>query len=358
MNFRKFDELSTSVGGIGSQQSYSSVNAYDILAEISHVIDIVIQRNLSGDMIIDAIERMTAERKIEIKGIGTNRICIKLLADTRDLLNRMSFTDNTMPVVVKIPYNLSTGGKDNLREEFAYFYTKNLHVKNPDLISADRLSKLLPVTKKYDDYGFILIQEEIIPIENSEIVLAEIKNGNFSDASKASAVISAVVSNEALHLQMYDLVNYLDELFVIADLNVLFSRFNFGFKQIGNHHYLTVLDLGYALPKMFPRFEPKCPRCGQKLRYVNIADDYYNGGGLARKEKIKNKLISQGGFYSCKNENCSNSDINGNIVSSGGTDPFMKKDMDVFEQYAADVRTGYLYAERAEEVSDDLMRIF
>ena len=125
MNFGNLNNLN---GGAGAGNSFNvgRYNAQDVLNEIHNMISHVIMTNAPGDLIISALDRMEVEKKIKIIGIGTNRLCIKIVADMRDVLNRIGYPDSNVSTVIKIPYNLSTGGKDNLREAFAFEYTRRI----------------------------------------------------------------------------------------------------------------------------------------------------------------------------------------------------------------------------------------
>ena len=117
--------------------------------------------------------------------------------------------------------------------------------------------------------------------------------------------------------QMKSLMSAMDHYFVLNDLNILFSRFNFGFKKLGSEDYLTILDLGHVLPKIYPETYPICPHCGQFLSYITIADDFYQNADDAFKSRLKAHLILAGA-YSCKNKFCN--------ANGKGNDPYIEED--------------------------------
>ena len=300
--------------------------AESILDEIVAVVNASIDNGQSGIYILNHLNKMVEEGKITLFGNGSNRRVYTVNADMKNVLNRIGFPDNTIDTVICVPFNVHSGSKDNLREAFApeFIHTEANYV-NPNDNDAQVLKSLIPLGRIYDyPTGNVIVQEKIIPIEQDDEVIALINsNPGLYGNDVGSAVLKVITSSEKWMKQMYHLMKALDKYFVIADLNILYSRFNFGFKYVNGEKYLTVLDLGYVLPRYFEDMMPKCPSCGEPLHYVNIAEEFFNADD-ARKERLK-MMLNMGGLYSCKNLEC---DHNGK-----GGDPFLVEDMKVFEEY-------------------------
>lgn len=323
--------------------------ARQILDEIVGIINYSTDNGLSGIYILNELDRMIAEGKINLFGNGSNRRVYTVNADMREVLNQVGFPDNTIETVICVPFNAHSGSKDNLREAFApeYIYQEANYVNNNDK-DAQVLKAILPLGRVYDyPTGNVIIQEKITPIEHDDEVQALLKtNPGLYSKDLGSAVLKVIASSQKWMTQMYHLMRAMDKYFVIADLNILFSRFNFGFKYVGGEKYLTILDLGYVLPKYFEDFVPRCPSCGEPLHYVNIAEPYFNDKE-DRRERLR-MMLNMGGLYSCKNENCGH--------NGKGGDPFSVEDMRVFEEYKR--RCIAFFMDNPYRTDERLMEIF
>lgn len=303
-----------------------------ILMEIKNHLSYMIDHSLPGKYIIQVLDRMVTEGKISYAGHGSNRKVIKINRPMTMVLNRVGFTNVNGGVVVKIPFNILGGGKDNLREEVAVEHIKKLALRpgvSQDIIN---LSRLLFECKIYDpEHGHILIEEEIVPIERTSLVtkLMERNPMQYNEHNIGDAVLEVVSNDSNLVNQMRQLMRGMDEAFVMSDLNILYSKFNFGFKNVNGKYYLTIIDLGTVLPKVFPNLVPVCPSCGKPLSYINIFEPFYNENE-ARKLRLQTRLISSG-YYSCKSPDCT---YNGTV---GERDPYMVEDIMVFDKYRENV---------------------
>ena len=102
--------------------NYSRFVAEDILDEVSYYVQFMIDNNAPGDYLISQLMRMETEGKIQIVGHGTNRKVLKINADMRNTLNRIGFVNASLPVLVKVPFNIYSGRMDNIREAFAWYF--------------------------------------------------------------------------------------------------------------------------------------------------------------------------------------------------------------------------------------------
>lgn len=324
-------------------------SAEQILDEIVETINYSSANGLSGIYILNKLENMIKEGKLELFGNGSNRRVYTVNADMRTVLNKIGFPDNTVDTVICVPFNVHSGAKDNLRESFApeFIHQEANYVSNHDN-DAQVLKSLIPIGRIYDyPAGNIIVQEKITPIEHDEEVQALIKsNPGMYTTDIGSAVLKVITSSEKWMTQLYNLIRAMDKYFVMADLNILFSRFNFGFKYINGEKYLTILDLGYVLPRFFEDFVPRCPSCGNKLSYVNIAEEFFNKEE-GRRERLK-MMLNMGGLYSCKNDACHHNGAN--------SDPYCVEDMRVFEEYRR--RCVAYFMDNPYEVSELMMEVF
>ena len=130
-------------------------------------------------------------------------------------------------------------------------------------------------------------------------------NGEYHDEygnpKRASYLAKYLTTNSAAVAQLQKIIFTLDKYFVMADINPLYSPCNYGFKRMPNgEEILTILDLGYVLPK--ERSEPTCPKCGVALKYVIPTEDLVTQTGQAGTQLARKLLIN--GLYSCKNNSC------------------------------------------------------
>lgn len=320
--------------------TYSPNNAKDIMDEILSNLAYMVDNNLPGIYILKVLDRMEFEKKISFVGDGSNRIAIEINADMRPILNDIGFLNSNMNVVVKVPFNVFTGSKDNRREEVIFDYMQRIAFPYGKSGESDAISlaALVPESHAYDIANAqLLVQEELIPIERSDLVMNLLRTNNmeYTEENLGDAVLAIIKNDKNLFDQMNFIMNTMDKYFVMADLNIMKSRFNFGFKmamdQYGNKRaYLAPLDLGYALPRIFPDLLPKCPECGRELHYVHIGCDMYNASE-ERKKRLNPRLMLNG-LYSCMNEACT---YNG---TTGDRDPYTVDDMQIFHMYESAVR--------------------
>lgn len=318
--------------------NYSRFVAEDILDEVSYYVQFMIDNNAPGDYLISQLQRMESEGKIQIVGHGTNRKVLKINADMRNTLNRIGFVNASLPVVVKVPFNIYSGRMDNIREAFAWYFMqkeRSSYLRDPEAQKdVDDLAEWIPQGVIYDEpFGFALIHEEVTPIEMSDIVTEELekKGLKYNPRNVAQTVVDLYENNEVVKAQMRRLLYLIDKFFIVKDINPLYSIFNFGVKRFaGGKDFIVPLDLGYALPRLSRNLSPHCPYCGEVLSHVAYYEDFTTSDE-ARKNRIHERL-HMGGLYSCKNLNCT---ANG---STGDRDPFYMNDSEVFNNYLEETR--------------------
>ena len=303
-------------------QNYNKASAEEILDTVLYHLEYMISNNIAGFYILEQLKALEDAGYIEFAGDGSNRRFFKVNADMRNVLNRKGFFNSGASVVCGIPINFVNGTKDNRREILAPEYMKFVIASpNPDE-NAQYLQAIIPEAVAYDTNANIIIQEEVTPIEKSEVVL-DLYNNNPEKykGNIGSAVLDAFYTHPELMAQLDKLMTAMDQYFVMCDLNIVFSRFNFGFKRLNGIDYLTVLDLGGVLPRVAENAMPKCKSCNYKLSYVNIGEPFYNED-KGRRERLYMGL-STTGLYTCKNPYC----------HGEGSDPEVIDDMKVFEEY-------------------------
>lgn len=313
-------------------------SAESILDEIAYYVNYMIDNNAPGDFLIMQLQNLEREGKIQIVGHGTNRKVLKINADMRNVLNRIGFLDASCPVVVKVPFNIYSGRMDNIREAFAWYYMQKqrsfMITNTQDQKEASDLADWIPEGRIYDiPTGFILIHEEVTPIEMSSIVRDELdaKGLRFTPQNVASTVAKLYEENDVVKAQMKRLLYLLDKYFIMKDINPLYSLFNFGIRQYSNgKEFIVPLDLGYALPRINNNLSPHCPYCDEVLSHVAYCEEFVLSDE-ARKNRTFERL-HMGGLYSCKNLNCT---ANGSV---GDRDPFMMSDAEVFATYLQEMR--------------------
>jgi hypothetical protein len=311
------------------RQRYNSAPAEQILNTIWYDEDDMIKNNTAGFFMLEKLKELENSGFIRFAGDGSNRRFFEINSDMRGVLNRSGFYDSNVPVVCGIPINIVNGTKDNNREILAPKYIDMVCASANATDESRYLQLVLPKAVAYDDSNYIIMQEKVTPIEQSAIV-QELYNSNPEKykGNVGSAVLDAFYTYPELMAQLDKLMQAMDKYFVMCDLNIIFSRFNFGFKNIGGAEYLTVLDLGGVIPRVVEDLVPKCPHCGTDLHYVNIAEDFFNADKF-RRERLYMALTSSG-LYSCKSSYCHGEKI----------DPETVDDIVVFEGYRKNLIRG------------------
>lgn len=308
---------------------FNSAPADQILNTIWYDEDDMIKNNTAGFFMLEKLKELENAGFIRFVGDGSNRRFFSVNSDMRAVLNRAGFYDSTVPVVCGIPINIVNGTKDNNREILAPRYIDMVCASASVTEEAKYLQMVLPKAVGYDEDSYIILQEEVTPIEKSSIVL-DLYNSNPEKykGNIGSAVLDAFYTYPELMSQLDYLMKCMDQYFIMCDLNIIFSRFNFGFKNIGGTEYLTILDLGGVIPRVNEDSVPKCPHCGGKLHYVNIAEKFYNED-KHRRERLY-MALSTSGLYSCKSEICHGPNM----------DPETVDDITVYEGYRRNLIRG------------------
>ena len=279
-----------------------------VLAEIDQAIKDTIQYT-SVSKITATLDRLRQAGDIVDVGTGTNRRIIQLSDryDLSQLKARYAPTLANKAVVFKIPFKVQEGRVDNLREAFITQSTYRLHISNPDF---KYLLQTLPESYMLKEPldTCILMAEFVTPGELSQQVQNMIQRDGerkhydeYGNAKRASYLTEYLTSNSLAIQQLEKLVFTLDKYFVMADINPIYSPCNYGFKKLpSGEEILTILDLGYVLPK--ESVSPVCPKCGGALKYVTPTEDIVTKTG-PRGQALTRKL-GLNGLYSCKNDNC------------------------------------------------------
>ena len=286
--------------------------AETVLAEIDLAIKESVQNN-GPSRINSLLDALRDSGDIIDIGTGTNRRIIKLANkyDLTNLKSRYAPSLSNKEVVFKIPYKVVEGRVDNLREAFITDALYKHHLINDDfkfllnvLPEAYLLREPLDTT--------ILMEEYVVPGELSQQVQNLIQrdtavdtkgeyHDEYGNPKRATYLSKYLTTNSAAVAQLQKIIFTLDKYFVMADINPLYSPCNYGFKRMPNgDEILTILDLGYALPK--ERSEPTCPKCGVALKYVVPTEELVTNTGQAGTQLARKLLIN--GLYSCKNNNC------------------------------------------------------
>ena len=290
------------------QQPQQIKTAETILAEIDQAIKDTIQYT-SVSKITTTLDRLRQSGDIIDVGTGTNRRIIQLSDryDLSQLKSRYAPTLANKPVVFKIPFKVQEGRIDNLREAFITQSTYRLHISNPDF---KYLLQTLPESYMLREPldTSILMAEFVTPGELSQQVQNVINRDaerkyydEYGNPKRASYLTEYLTSNSLAVQQLEKLVLTLDKYFVMADINPIYSPCNYGFKKMPNgEEILTILDLGYVLPK--ESVSPMCPKCGGSLKYVTPTEDLITKTGP--RGQALHRRLGLNGLYSCKNDNC------------------------------------------------------
>ena len=290
------------------QQPQQIKTAETILAEIDQAIKDTIQYT-SVSKITTTLDRLRQSGDIIDVGTGTNRRIIQLSDryDLSQLKSRYAPTLANKPVVFKIPFKVQEGRIDNLREAFITQSTYRLHISNPDF---KYLLQTLPESYMLREPldTSILMAEFVTPGELSQQVQNMINRDaerkyydEYGNPKRASYLTEYLTSNSLAVQQLEKLVLTLDKYFVMADINPIYSPCNYGFKKMPNgEEILTILDLGYVLPK--ESVSPMCPKCGGSLKYVTPTEDLITKTGP--RGQALHRRLGLNGLYSCKNDNC------------------------------------------------------
>lgn len=199
---------------------------------------------ISSEKIQSILEQLAADRRLTIVGKGTNRIVVKVNGDISPLVG---FKQSA---VIKIPYKTDKGLNDNLREYLLYKYLYEMSMSTNDSTQVKEINELLdllPVINQVEGYPLLIAQEEVIPIDVYQPVTkraTEITKNNI-----AGLCLEYILSREVLP-EYKRLMYLLDKYAIVADLNPLVTPFQYGFKNINGRNRLTILDTGYAIPKL------------------------------------------------------------------------------------------------------------
>ena len=311
-----------------------NINADSIIRDIVTTVRSVLTTSTTAHVIIDKLKEYHSKGHITIVGTGTNRMVFRINHPMGDIINRSGLPNTNINVVCKVPYNLLTGRKDNLKEQFVYNFIQRVAVRNDATKYEKALSKLILPCKIIDNEGYVLLEKEVIPIEKTKAVQDMMTAKGYTKNEIGSAVLDVFLENPSFKEEYKNLMQSLDDVFVFSDLNIFYSRFNLGVDKIGGVDHLVPLDLGYCLPKM-PYLSPNltCPTCGHELHYVYLGDGFLEGDEYRRK-RFEQILRTKYGLYSCKNPNCTH--------NGKGNDPFYIYDMDAFIHYQNNIRNNLL----------------
>ncbi len=225
--------------------------------------------------------------KAEFIGEGTNRFVFKSRVDELPLFQAGLSRE---PHVFKIPWQLSIGSSDNIKEILVPLYIeKNKHMD----ASLQYLNTVVPKAWSLRELGInnIIVQEEVITHNNMPRFQNEI--------NKEEAWKNYVMNNADLTAQYVKLMEALDRHFIMADMSLSMTASNFGLKNISGKEILVPLDLGHVIPKYGKSIS--CPNCGKPMIYTHYADQEIkntNDVGLI------NKIESKGGYYRCSDIQC------------------------------------------------------
>ena len=309
-------------GGNGNNMGYrppvQNFNAESVIQEIDTAIMSLMQGRVGNIMYVrDTLLRLQKEGKIQIVGGGQNRVAIALVADDSRL--RQMYNMNG-PMILMVPVKLPEGIRDNHRAAQGYIKVANSGLDQSPEMGLIR-NVYLPSYMLPNSY--LLVQKRAIRIEDCDGVKKLIASGKYDPNKQlALACRDYIITNQNIYNQYVSLINAFDKYFVMADLDVEFSPWNFGFIMNNNgQEVLTIIDYGYMTHREFPL---NCPVCGQPLHYCIPGEEF-----------LKNKAVSAlsvsvdtFGQYSCKNMSCNGGKGNGTNV------PYYKPDIEVFMDYA------------------------
>ncbi len=334
-------------GGVVQNQ----VTAKVILDDLNITIHKIINEGLPSSVLIEKLESLEKNGYIRTVGFGSNRRCIEIIPDMREVLNNIGFFNNAVPTVVMVPFNIKSGRLDNLREGLVPDSLNTLASSIPNS-PALKLMSILPYAKVYDKNGYLLIQERVVPIEHSNVLGnflsrkgIDIRNAKNDEIGQR--IIEMFNESPILQTEYNNLISMMDKVFVMWDLNLMYSTFNYGFKTLNGKQFLTILDMGYVLPRI-PLVEPKCPNDGNALEYFSCYDPSLNTDN-ARKERVLNRFYV-GGLYRC-------SSVNGCVAKGPqkSGDEFMVDDSSVFMWYEENLRNAWRAG--AINLSEEIIKV-
>ena len=334
-------------GGVVQNQ----VTAKTILDDLNITIHKIINEGLPSNVLIEKLESLERNGYIRTVGFGSNRRCIEIIPDMRQVLNDIGFFNNSVPTVVMVPFNIKSGRLDNLREGLVPSVL-NVHASTIPNSPALKLMTVLPYAKVYDKNGYLLIQERVVPIEHSN-ALRNFMNSkgidirNTKDDEIGQSIVEMFNESPMLQNEYNNLLSMMDKVFIMWDLNLMYSTFNYGFKTVNGKTFLTILDMGYVLPRI-PAVEPKCPNDGVTLEYFSCYDPSINNNN-ARKERVLNRFYA-GGLYRCSSVN----DCMAKGPQKTG-DEFMVDDSSVFMWYEENLRNAWRTG--AVNLSEEIIQV-
>ena len=303
-------------GNMNYGGGYAQYGIFDLLKEL----DIIVSRNIINGMQSDydigveesrIIENPTKSIKV---GEGTNRLVFKPAQSiSEEALYQAGVVRSNY--VYKIPWQLSIGSGDNIREALVpIFIESNKHLNQ----ALQYLSLIVPKSYLLRELGInnIIMQEEVLTHNNMPRFANEF--------NKESAWKNYVMNSPQLTEQYIKLMDALDRHFVMSDMSFSMTPSNFGLKVVSGQEILVPLDLGHVIPKYGKIV--KCPVCGSPMKYTHYADKEIHE---TRDVGLINKVETMNGYYRCQDINCvtanySNSKLLSLQIDTTVFDAFMK----------------------------------
>lgn len=297
------------------QMQQFNVTAENIISTLDTAVkDVLNGRNSNVMHIISTVENLAAQGLITIVGGGNNRVCIALNINHQNLKSLYQFYSD---VIFMVPLKLPEGIKDNMREHYMWEQIRTSGEMTDEMTFLK--NHVLPSVLIQNTT--LLMQERVIRIEDYAPVQAYMTQKGYGKDLIGLAIKELILGSSQLYNQYSNLIRALDTYFVMADLNVEYSSFNFGIRRSGGKEYLTILDYGYTLWKTRPLL---CPKCGKPMKYVIPGEPFLKDPS---NKAIATHILTFG-YYSCKNQMCTGT---GRI---NGTEAYFEKDIDVFMKYA------------------------
>lgn len=293
-------------------------NAESVIQEIDSAIMSLMQGRIGNIMYVrDTLLRLQKEGKIQIVGGGQNRVAIALTAD--DSRFRQMYNMNG-PMIIMVPVKLPEGIRDNNRAAQGYQKVCNSGMdQSPEM----QLIRNIYLPSYMLPNSYLLVQKRAIRIEDCDGVKKLIASGQYDvNTQLALACRDYIIKNQHIYNQYVSIINAFDRYFVMADLDVEFSPWNFGFIMNGNgQEVLTIIDYGYITSR---EYALTCPSCGQPLHYCIPGEPFLKDKALS----ALSVSVDNFGQYSCKNLKCNGGKGNGTNV------PYYRPDIEVFMEYA------------------------
>lgn len=302
---------------MGYRPPVQNFTAESVIQEIDTAIMSLMQGRIGNIMYVrDTLLRLQKEGKIQIVGGGQNRVAIALVADDSRL--RQMYNMNG-PMIIMVPVKLPEGIRDNNRAAQCYNKVAN---SGMDTSAAMQLIRNTYLPSFMLPNSYLLVQKRAIRIEDCDGVKKLIASGKYDPNSQlALACRDYIVETPNIYNQYATLIEAYDKYFVMADLDVEFSPWNFGFVMNGTQEVLVIIDYGYMTSREYPL---NCPVCGQPLHYCIPGEPFLKNKAIS----ALNVSVENFGQYSCKNMSCNGGKGNGTNV------PFYRSDIDTFLDYS------------------------